>query len=91
MGHLDTASSEGEWADVVTTAPAQAMGLFVGGMNAGEPADFVIFPSARRASELFARPQTDRIVLRQGKVQHTVLPDFSELDDLVDIKTKRKL
>jgi cytosine deaminase len=91
MGHLDTASSEGEWADVVTTAPAQAMGLTFGGMNAGEPADFVMFPSARRASELFARPQTDRIVLRQGKVQHTVLPSFAELDDLVDIKTERKV
>jgi cytosine/creatinine deaminase len=89
MGHLDTAPSEGYWADICTTAPAKAMGLSSSLLAPGEPADLVLFPSARRASELFARPQTDRIVLRRGRVQTTLLPEFSELDDIIAVKTER--
>jgi cytosine deaminase len=92
--HLDTAPNEGSWADIVTTNPARAMGLLGGSKQAksatatslldvGHVADLIIFPSARRASELFARPQNDRIVIRNGSIQNTVLPDFVELDDLV--------
>ena len=50
----------------------------------GEPADLVLFPGARRFSELLARPHHDRVVVRRGKATETKLPDFSELDDLVD-------
>jgi cytosine/creatinine deaminase len=85
---LDTAPSEGSWADIITTAPAKAMGAEYS-LAVGQPADLVLFPSARRASELFARPQTDRLVLRRGRVQTTMLPDFSELDDLVEVKSER--
>lgn len=85
MGHLDTDPSEGSWADICTTAPAKAMGL-EGSLQVGQPADVILFPSARRASELFSRPQVDRLVLRHGKVLTTTLPEFSELDDLVDTK-----
>lgn len=87
MGHLDTDPSEGSWADICTTAPAKAMGLDEGSLQVGQPADVILFPSARRASELFARPQVDRLVLRHGKVLTTTLPEFSELDDLVETKT----
>jgi cytosine deaminase len=82
MGHLDTAPSEGSWADICTVAPAEAMGVPLQ-LAVGEAADLVLFPSARRASELFARPQTDRLVLQRGKVLSTSLPEFSELDDLM--------
>jgi cytosine deaminase len=87
LAHLDTAPCAGAWADLVTTAPARAMGLFEN--EAANQADLVLFPSARRCSELFARPQTDRIVLRSGLVQYTYLPEFAILDDLVSTKTKR--
>lgn len=83
VGHLDTAPCEGSWADLVTTAPAAAMKLPVGGVIAGATADLVLFPSARRVSELLARPQTDRVVLRKGVPQQSSLPQYSELDDLV--------
>lgn len=89
MAHLDTAPSEGWWADICTVAPAQAMGVPTCWLAPGEPADLVLFPSSRRASELFARPQTDRLVLRRGKVQTTRLAEFSELDDLVAVETKQ--
>ena len=84
MGHLDTAPSEGAWADLVTAAAADAMGVGGGVIAVGEPADLVLFPGARRFSELLARPHHDRVVVRRGKATETKLPDFSELDDLVD-------
>ena len=85
MGHLDTDPTEGSWADICTIAPARAMGLN-SSLEVGQPADVVLFPSARRASELFARPQVDRLVLRQGMVRATKLPEFSELDDLIEVQ-----
>ena len=42
----------------------------------GAPADFVVFPDARSISELFSRPQADRVVLRRGRVQASVLPAY---------------
>lgn len=82
MGHLDTAPSEGAWADLCTVAASEAMVGEASPLEAG-PADFVIFPSARRVSELLARPQVDRIILRNGVAVSTPLPSFSELDDIV--------
>ena len=102
MGHLDTAPCEGDWADLVTSAAAAAMGGDVaaaagsaagsgtvggsgGVIAAGASADLVLFPGARRFSELLARPQGDRVVIRGGAAREdTALPDYSELDDLVD-------
>jgi cytosine/creatinine deaminase len=86
MGHLDTEPSEGSWADICTTAPAKAMGID-GSLAVGQSADVILFPSARRASELFARPQANRLVLRQGKLLITTLPEFFELDDLMETKS----
>lgn len=44
-----------------------------------------LLPGARRFSELLARPQTDRVVIRGGVAREdTALPAYSELDHLVD-------
>ena len=52
-----------------------------GRADLGAPADLVLF-RARSFSELLARPQTDRIVLRAGRPIDTTPPDHRELDDL---------
>ena len=39
---------------------------------------------AREWTELFARPQADRIVMRGGRVVERVLPDYAELDELME-------
>eukprot|EP00908_Phaeocystis_cordata_P011126 Transcript_21967.p1 GENE.Transcript_21967~~Transcript_21967.p1 ORF type:complete len:562 (-),score=158.88 Transcript_21967:999-2684(-) len=92
LGHLDTAPNEGAWAHLVSDAPAAALGLAPaaeGGASfaRGAPADLVLFPGARRLSELLSRPQTERLVLRRGRVQASRLPSYAELDDLVATPT----
>ncbi len=49
----------------------------------GAPADLVLF-RARTWTELNSRPQMDRIVLRSGRAIDTTLPDYRELDDLME-------
>ena len=49
----------------------------------GAPADLVLF-RARNWTELLARPQSDRIVLRDGTAIDTTLPDYRELDELME-------
>ena len=49
----------------------------------GAPADLVLF-RARTWTELLSRPQTDRMVMRQGALIDTTLPDYRELDDLME-------
>jgi cytosine deaminase len=74
---LDTA------ARVVTTSPASILGRpDIGRIAVGNPADLVLF-SARRWSEFLSRPQSDRVVLRRGKVIDRGLPDYRELDSVV--------
>lgn len=73
----------GDWPRAVTSTPAQLMGLSnIGTIAIGQPADLVLF-RGRSFSELLSRPQSDRVVLRQGKAIDTTLPDYAELDDLV--------
>lgn len=73
----------GDWCQAITRTPADLMGLGnVGRIGVGLPADLVIF-KARRYSELFARSQHDRIVLRRGRAIDTTLPDYAELDALL--------
>jgi cytosine deaminase len=58
------------------------MGLStVGRLGVGLPADLVLF-RGRSYSELFARSQHDRVVLRNGRAIETTLPDYAELDEL---------
>jgi cytosine deaminase len=88
MSHTELVA--GHWADLVTSIAGEAMGL-PHHVGYGQVADLILFPNARRISELFARPQVDRLVIRKGRVQTTSLPDFAELDDLVAVKTERSL
>ncbi|MBD2459625.1 cytosine deaminase [Oscillatoria sp. FACHB-1407] len=81
IAHFDAPLSD--WCRTVTTIPADLMGLpTVGRIGVGLPADLVLF-KARYFSELLARPQSDRVVLRSGQPIDTTLPDYSELDDLL--------
>ncbi len=74
---LDTA------ARVITTSPASILGRpDIGRIAVGSPADLVLF-SARRWSEFLSRPQSDRVVLRKGKVIDRSLPDYRELDSVI--------
>ena len=62
------------WPDVAPRLVAVAAGR--------APADLVIC-RARSWTELMARTQSDRIVIRQGQQIDRTLPDFSELDHLM--------
>jgi cytosine deaminase len=80
IGHLD--HSRADWPLAFTAAPARACGLPAPSLAPGAPADLVIC-RARSWTELFARPQSDRIVLRAGRAIDRTLPDYAELDDLM--------
>ena len=82
IGQLDR--PVGDWPQAVTRTPAQIMGLEAGLIGTGRPADLVVF-KARSFSELLARPQGDRVVLRQGSPIDTTLPDYAELDAVVGV------
>ena len=80
MAHLDR--PYGSWINTVTSIPANAMKMFDHGrLTPGGPANFIIFPTARKYSELLSRPQYDRIVIRDGIPIDTTLPDYEELED----------
>lgn len=81
IAHLD--SPYGDWCRAITMTPADLMKLpTVGRVAPGLPANLILF-KARYFSELFSRPQSDRTVLRQGQAIDTTLPDYAELDDLL--------
>lgn len=86
IAHLDP--SYPRWPASVTQVPARLMGdAHLGKIGAGYPADLILF-KGRTFSELLSRPQTDRIVLRNGVPIDTTLPDYQELDDLMLIHHK---
>jgi cytosine/creatinine deaminase len=73
-----------DWLRAVGSAPAAHAGFaHKAVIEAGAPADLVLF-RARDWTELNARPQMDRIVLRSGASIDTTLPDYRELDDLME-------
>jgi cytosine/creatinine deaminase len=73
----------GDWPKTVTSAPADIMRLHgAGNLSVGGPADFVIF-RGRSWTELLSRPESDRIVVRDGKEIARDMPDYAELDDLM--------
>ncbi|MGF1495564.1 MAG: cytosine deaminase [Elainellaceae cyanobacterium] len=81
IGHLD--NPYGDWPRAITTTPADLMNLpQTGRIGVGLPADLVIF-NGRTFSEVLARSQRDRTVLRQGQAIDTTLPDYADLDDLM--------
>ena len=82
IAHLDRPI--GDWPAAVTRVPAGVTGLTQRGvLRPGNPSDLVLF-NARSYSELLSRPQSDRVVLRGGKAIDTTLPDYQELDHLMD-------
>lgn len=82
IGHLD--HSRKDWPNAVLGNPAAACGFASPSFEPGTPADFVVF-KARTWTELFARPQSDRMVFRGGEQIDTTLPDYSELDHLMEV------
>lgn len=74
----------GDWPKTVLANPARAMGLDkdFGMLRESGPADFVLF-RGRTWTELLSRPESNRIVVRNGEVLDTALPDYAELDHLM--------
>jgi cytosine deaminase len=72
------------WARAVARTPAEILGRESdhGVIAPGRAADLVLF-RARTWTELLARPQSDRTVLRSGRAIDTTLPDYRELDELM--------
>lgn len=81
IGHLD--HSVVDWTRAFLRTPAQACGFPEPSLRPGAPADLIIC-NARTWTELLARPQADRIVLRGGVAIDRTLPDYSELDFLME-------
>jgi cytosine deaminase len=77
--HLDYPFAD--WAPAVAASPAQAMGLNLGVLRPGGRADMILM-HARDFTELLARPQSDRLVVRNGEASSARAPDYSELDAL---------
>ncbi len=72
-----------DWPKAVTSTPGEIMRLEgAGALAAGGPADFIVF-KGRSWTELLSRPESDRIVVRDGKVIARDVPDYAELDDLM--------
>ena len=78
--HLD--HTDPDWSRAFLSNPADVCGFTSPSLQPGAPADLVIC-RARDWSELFARPQSDRVVLRAGVQIDRTLPDYAELDHLM--------
>lgn len=82
IGHIDHPVADA--AGFVQTAPAVMVGRpQAATLETGGPADLVVF-RARNFSELLSRPQDDRAVIRGGRAIDTTLPDYRELDSLME-------
>jgi cytosine deaminase len=81
IGHLDHTGTD--WVQSVLTNPARAMGIAAPSLAPGAAADLVIC-KARNWTEFFARPQSDRIVIRAGRQIDRRLPDYADLDPLME-------
>ncbi|UWR16202.1 cytosine deaminase [Sulfitobacter sp. M368] len=80
IAQLDHSSYD--WTRAFSTNPAQACGFRAPSLAIGQPADLVIC-RARNWTEMLARPQSNRIVLRGGKQIDRTLPDYAELDPIM--------
>jgi cytosine/creatinine deaminase len=80
IGHLDHTGPD--WVQSVLGNPAKACGFAAPSLAVGAPADLVIL-KARDWSEALSRPQSDRIVLRDGVQIDRTMPDYAELDHLM--------
>jgi cytosine deaminase len=76
MLHLD--HPYGDAPSLVSRLPAAMMGIDHGVLRTGAPANLILC-NARSMNELIARPQSDRIVIRDGRRLLCELPDYEEL------------
>ena len=82
IGHIDHPVAD--IPGYVQTAPATLVGRpDAATLAPGGPADLVAF-RARNYSELLSRPQNDRTVVHAGRTIDTTLPDYRELDPLME-------
>lgn len=72
----------GDWISTVTTSPARMLGVEAGVIGCGLPANLILFRT-RDWSELMSRPGGPRHVLRVGRSVTETLPDYRELDTLM--------
>ncbi|WP_075216241.1 cytosine deaminase [Mongoliimonas terrestris] len=78
--HLD--HPHGGWPAAVARDAADAIGADgFGRIRVGGPADLALF-RGRTYTELLARPESDRVILRDGRPTVASLPDYRDLDDL---------
>ena len=68
---------------LVTRNPAKAMGTEAGILAPDRTADLIIL-RGRDWSEVLSRPESARTVLRDGKMLDVELPDYRELDNLME-------
>ncbi|PVB60696.1 cytosine deaminase [Labrenzia sp. 011] len=78
--HLDHPIAD--WIGTVTGVPADIMNVPHGRLRPGAPADLVLF-RARDWNELLSRPCGPREVVRAGYSIDSTLPDYRELDPLM--------
>lgn len=83
--HFDHPQTEAwSWARTVGADAAAIAGFdYRAEIKVGAPADLIL-SRARTWTELLSRPQSDRVVLRNGIGIDTTLPDYRELDDLME-------
>ena len=83
IAHLD--HPYGTWTASVNATPATSCGFSERGrLTVGARADLILF-RARSMTELLARPQSDRVILRGGKPMDAPLPDFREMDAVLGV------
>ncbi|MEO0542408.1 MAG: cytosine deaminase [Pseudomonadota bacterium] len=77
-----------DWPRALLANPAAAMGLdgSYGRIGLGDPADFLVF-EGRTWTELLSRPESNRILVRDGKIIERILPTYDELDHLMEQTT----
>ena len=74
----------GAWPATVAANPAQAMGLADAGiLKPGASADLILF-RGRSLTELLSRPESRRTLIRAGKLIDATVPDYQDLDDLME-------
>ena len=75
----------GNWPATIATNPARAMGLAdAGTLRPGAGADLVLF-RGRSLTELLSRPESRRTLIREGKLIDATVPDYQDLDDLMEL------
>lgn len=77
-----------DWPRALLANPAAAMGLdgSYGRIGLGDPADFLVF-EGRAWTELLSRPESNRILVRDGHVVDRTIPSYDELDHLMEQTT----